>query len=299
MEIIDISKRQFNKLKKLELEDEISNDEGEIFLFNNINWKYGKNEFLYKKFYTTDRQYFANKLYTITMLKDYEKSLGIKELVIPQFLTSIDGNVNGVLIKKIDADNLGLVLNNPKIDKKEKLKYMKMLGELINKVHTQEVLPFVFGDLHPYNFMIDRDKDKLYAIDLDAVYLNTNYPPGTHYLFINDVIGDFPNKYESNAYGVVTPTKDTDLLCYTFMLLNVIAGFGSKTTAGVNGFSIEDYYMYVTYLEKLGFGKDFIKCIRSVYSNRENDNPYFYLDDINMDRLGEASYSVYKYKMKR
>ena len=49
MEIIDISKRQFNKLKKLELEDEISNDEGEIFLFNNINWKYGKNE-LNKKF---------------------------------------------------------------------------------------------------------------------------------------------------------------------------------------------------------------------------------------------------------
>lgn len=297
METITLTKKQLNSLKLYHMEKEIMNTEAEIFILDKGNWHYSKSNLLLKKLYMTDLLYMSNKLLTVSLLNSKKKEIGLDELVIPKHLVSSDNELIGFTIPHIkDSMNLGVFLKDLKVDISQKIKYLSKVGELLRKVKTirdKNILNFYFGDLHEYNFLLKEKEEKIYAVDLDSSYLNTNYPLPSHYLYTNNNISNFSNKYRANELGITYPTENSDLFCYNMMILNTIAH------DKVSRLDMVDYFNYINYLEYLGFGRDLLKSFKRLYSNGNNINVSSFLDQIPIDKSGESLYKVYDLKRKK
>ena len=310
MKTITLTKKQFEKCSPYIIDKDIVNSEAEFYIINKGKYK-GK--YLMKKLFINEGKIFANKLLTISLLNDMEHELGIEELCIPKHLISVDDEVIGFSIPKINNPrNLGLVLNNPKVDSLDKLRYLEEVGNILRKIQKQNVLDLSIGDLQPYNILIDKN-NKLHIIDLDSAYINTNYPIPSFYIsnkntFVN--LTDFGTKYnlvnfveEEEKEGdktsvvkiptrLVRPDTNSDLLCYNFMIINTLANYK------INNLDVSTYHDYITYLETLGYGEDIINSFRNIYSNADNVNPVDFFSDIPLDKVGLARYKVYKKNMK-
>ena len=306
MKTITLTKHQFEKCSPYIIDKDIINSEAKFYVINKGKYT-GK--YLMKKLFVNEGKIFANKLFTISLLNDMESKLGIEELCIPKHLISVDSEVVGFSVPKIDNPrNLGLVLNNPKIDSIDKLKYLKKLGNVLKKIQKQNVLDLSIGDLQPFNILLD-DNDKMHIIDLDSAYLNTNYPIPSFYISNKNTFKnllDFDTKYnlvsfieeeEKNGDEItivkvptrlVRPNLDSDLLCYNFMLINTLANHK------MNNLDVSTYHDYITYLEKIGYGENIIKSFRNVYSNASNINPVNFFSEIPLDKVGPALYKVYQ-----
>ena len=75
------------------------------------------------------------------------------------------------------------------------------------------------------------------------------------------------------------------------MILNTVIANGK-----ISKEPLTNYYEYLNYLKKLGFGKDIIKIFQNVYTGADNVNPVDYLDQIPINKLGEANLKVYQMK---
>lgn len=117
MKTIHINSRQLKKYKELKLSNDIPNTESIIYEMSDTK--------LLKVLFIKERESLASKLYTVSLLSDYEEKLNIKELVIPQELVSIDGLVSGFTIPYIKGENLGEILKNPKVQTKNKIDLLK------------------------------------------------------------------------------------------------------------------------------------------------------------------------------
>lgn len=290
MEILSLSPKQLDKLKRLPLPNGVFNDESEIYIMDNRKCL-GKEKLLLKKLFITEGDCIANKLYNISLLGDNKDKIGIDELVIPNYLVAIKRKIEAFTVPLIEGENLGIIINNPKISNEKKLDYLYKVGRLIKKTQKLEDkgIKFNFGDLHEYNFMVGKD-DKTYAIDLDGSYLNTANPQPSKYLIENPNLGLFPTKYTGNEYGLIFPDNNSDLLCYNMMLLNAIG------RSEVSKMNIATYYEYINYLRSLGFGSDIIESFNRVYSTADNINPCEYLDQIPNNEIGEAGVKIFEYK---
>lgn len=294
MEILSLSQKQFKKLKKLPLPKGVVNTESEIYILDNKKFN-SKEKLLLKKLTVIGESYISNKIYNVSLLGDNKDRIGIDELVIPNYLVSIDGKVESFAVPKIEGSNLGSIINNPKISNEKKLYYLYKVGKLIKKTQKLEDkgIKFNFGDLHEDNFMVGKKDDKAYAIDLDGSYLKSSYPQPSKYLIENPNLGLFPTKYISTGTGLIVPNDNSDLLCYNMMILNTIG------KDEVSEMDIAGYSEYISYLKTLGFGKDIIKSFNSIYEAADNINPYEYLDQIPNDKIEEARVKVFKYKKSR
>lgn len=291
MEAITLTHRQFEKLDSYPIQNGILNTESRFYLLPRKE-KWNEKVYLLKYLYIQDQETMANKLFTVSMLGDKIEQLNIKELTIPKHLVVIDHKIVGFTVPKENGENLGLLLNDSTITNEEKIKYLYLVGNLIKRVqnNTKYIMPFHFGDLHAYNFLLERDKNLLHAVDLDSAYLDTGYPSPSYYLCRNRCLGNFPEKYHQNDSGIIVPDDNTDLFCYNMMLLETVAR-GKITTIG-----IEAYYDYLNYLKDLGFGKNLIHSFERLYWPTENINPCDYLDEIPVDKLGMAGLKVFTYK---
>ena len=115
-----LSRRKLKKYKKLKLSKDIPNTESIIYEMSDNK--------LLKVLFIKERESLASKLYTVSLLSDYEEKINIKELVIPQELVSIDGLVSGFTIPYIKGENLGEILKNPKVQTKTKIDLLKKIG---------------------------------------------------------------------------------------------------------------------------------------------------------------------------
>ena len=88
MEILSLSQKQLDKLKKLSLPKGVINTESEIYILDNKRCN-SKEKLLLKKLFVTEGDYIANKLYNISLLGDNKEKIGIDELVIPNYLVAI------------------------------------------------------------------------------------------------------------------------------------------------------------------------------------------------------------------
>ena len=160
MKTIHINSRQLKKYKELKLSKDIPNTESIIYEMSDTK--------LLKVLFIKERESLASKLYTVSLLSDYEEKINIKELVIPQELVSIDGLVSGFTIPYIKGENLGEILKNQKVQTKTKIDLLKKIGLFIHKLEKSHSgnINFNFGDLHPYNILVN--KEGLHFIDLDS-----------------------------------------------------------------------------------------------------------------------------------
>ena len=106
MQSINISKRKFDGLKRLELPKEVMSTEANFYKFNYL----GKVK-VFKSLHKTSGPIFANKLFTLEMLNEYREILP-NSFVIPESLVSVEKEVRGFALPLIKGITLESYLAN-------------------------------------------------------------------------------------------------------------------------------------------------------------------------------------------
>lgn len=279
---------QYNKLKMFDPGDGVTHCESKLFT---IGSRMGNNIRLFKEYNNISDEYFCKKLYNLNILIQYRELLKekIPELVTFDSLAIVGGEIKGAIMPFIEnSTNLELFLKDNRNSLDDKLKYLKKIGEILEKLKHIEGFPYKFflSDLHEANFIIDSNRN-LRVCDLDSACFSNSIYFNSKYLFLNPIIDDFPIKYKSDDNNINIPSRNTDIFCYITILLNTL----SRTN--FTNVSIQQFYSYMNYLEDLHFPLDLLNCIEKIYRNCDNENPLPYLENIPMNTAYQAHHLVY------
>lgn len=290
MKIISISKKKFQELKKIELSREIFNTEGTIYDF-----EYRGNKKILKTLYTLNGHTFANKLYTIEML-DSNKEYLPSSFYIPDYLCTVESEIIGFTVPKVEGTNLSIILSSNDVNYKEQIYYLKKIGEILNQLHNiRKYTPLnsiYINDLHDSNFIVDNNNRELKVIDLDSCKICSNEPFAARFLTPVSMINEV-DKYkineDKNSNGYIDPNSDSDMYCYSMIILNYL--YGNK----IGNIGIENFYEYLNYLESIGVNKELINIFsKLLVGNCKNENPLNYLDSLTSEQICRAKKLVYE-----
>lgn len=177
MEVINLSSRSFKGLRTLELPNTVYNTEGKIYIYEDKD-KWNKRIHLVKKLYINSGPIFSNKLATINSLVDYEGQIGIPEFVYPEKLLTVNREIVGFTMPYVPSTNLKEVLTSSKTPAEVKIKYLKDIGTILEKM--EEVRKYAdLEDFYLNDFDPNKDTD-LYCYIITV--LNTLFGRETHRL---------------------------------------------------------------------------------------------------------------------
>lgn len=296
MKTINLSKKKFESLKEVELSKNIFNTEGKIF-----DMKYKNKDKILKRLYNDIGVVFANKLYTLEMLDFYKDNLP-SNFVIPDYLVSLDDNVIGFTLPKIEGINLSDYLNEKSISNKEKLYYYMKIGETLNQLKNirkySQLKEIYINDLHESNIIVNPQNKELNIIDLDSSRIFNNGSFAARYLGCSFFIQDKPHKYiyndnaKLNGPGTLFANENSDLCCYNIMILNYL--YGDKITR----MNPDEFYNYLEYLKKIGVNKNLLDIFYGLTLTKDNKNPLNYLDSLTETQIARSKKLVYEYNRK-
>lgn len=303
MESVNISKKKYSELTELEITKSISNSEGRILVANLRN-----KIKVFKSLYRLNDDIYAEKLKTVALL-DYYRDILPTSFVIPDSLCSVQGQIVGFSEDIIQGDVLSTVLSSHRVDLETQIHYLKEVGRLLEQldsIRNKTELDTIFiNDLHSANFMIERSTGDLKTVDIDSVKIGDNKPFPSKYLspkaLFNKVehryhvyqkteeekVSDTP-KYDYKAlFGYIDPDKNSDLYCYIIMILNFLLG------DNINKYSIEDYFDYIYYLDKIGIDHNLIDAFCRIVNTCDNDIQIDALDTLTYEQVAKAHKNVY------
>lgn len=279
MDTINISKKIIKKADELKLSS-IESSEGDVIRDPKDPQKALK--LLHKK----SEVNFSNKLYTINSLIDLSERIDMPEMVFPECLLTVDDEVVGFSMPLINGVTLAEILYNADIDISIKAKYLKQIGNILDKMASvRRKYPnsnWYLNDLHECNFVVNLEQQKLYTVDLDSCRILGNHPFLSKYLSAFSPLIDFPEKYHTDFQiscgGDFIADENADLYCYAMLVLDFLYG------AKINYASKEEYFRYLEYLKSIGVPQELVDAWSKVYSNDNNVNfahlldslPYFY-----------------------
>ena len=291
MQIINMSKTKLNSLEPLILPKNVTSTECELFKYP----YYGKEKLL-KKLHRTDGIIFANKLYTIEALNANKDSMP-SNFVLPESLVSINKKIEAFTMKYIKGINLSVILNNPDITYEEKIHYLKSIGRILEQMQNirkyTNLNNFYLGDIHEDNFLVERDKQEIYIVDLDSYKIAGNKSFPGRYLTNSSLI-----KYNNTKYQTLSQTDDladykidenTDIYCYIIMILNYLYD------GRVDRLSLDKFYDFINYLEDIKVNIELIECFNKIVVGGNNINPCNYLDTLTPKQVAGAR-RLYKKK---
>lgn len=291
MQIINMSKTKLNSLEPLILPKNVTSTECELFKYP----YYGKEKLL-KKLHRTDGIIFANKLYTIEALNANKDSMP-SNFVLPESLVSINKKIEAFTMKYIKGINLSVILNNPDITYEEKIHYLKSIGRILEQMQNirkyTNLNNFYLGDIHEDNFLVERDKQEIYIVDLDSCKIAGNKSFPGRYLTNSSLI-----KYNNTKYQTLSQTDDladykidenTDIYCYIIMILNYLYD------GRVDRLSLDKFYDFINYLEDIKVNIELIECFNKIVVGENNINPCNYLDTLTPKQVAGAR-RLYKKK---
>ena len=291
MQIINMSKTKLNSLEPLILPKNVTSTECELFKYP----YYGKEKLL-KKLHRTDGIIFANKLYTIGALNANKDSMP-SNFVLPESLVSINKKIEAFTMKYIKGINLSVILNNPDITYEEKIHYLKSIGRILEQMHNirkyTNLNNFYLGDIHEDNFLVERDKQEVYIVDLDSCKIAGNKSFPGRYLTNSSLI-----KYNNTKYQTLSQTDDladykidenTDIYCYIIMILNYLYD------GRVDRLSLDKFYDFINYLEDIKVNIELMECFNKIVVGGNNINPCNYLDTLTPKQVAGAR-RLYKKK---
>ena len=291
MQIINMSKTKLNSLEPLILPKNVTSTECELFKYP----YYGKEKLL-KKLHRTDGIIFANKLYTIEALNANKDSMP-SNFVLPESLVSINKKIEAFTMKYIKGINLSVILNNPDITYEEKIHYLKSIGRILEQMQNirkyTNLNNFCLGDIHEDNFLVERDKQEIYIVDLDSCKIAGNKSFPGRYLTNSSLI-----KYNNTKYQTLSQTDDladykidenTDIYCYIIMILNYLYD------GRVDRLSLDKFYDFINYLEDIKVNIELIECFNKIVVGGNNINPCNYLDTLTPKQVAGAR-RLYKKK---
>lgn len=291
MQIINMSKTKLNSLEPLVLPKNVTSTECELFKYP----YYGKEKLL-KKLHRTDGIIFANKLYTIEALNANKDSMP-SNFVLPESLVSINKKIEAFTMKYIKGINLSVILNNPDITYEEKIHYLKSIGRILEQMQNirkyTNLNNFYLGDIHEDNFLVERDKQEIYIVDLDSCKIAGNKSFPGRYLTNSSLI-----KYNNTKYQTLSQNDDladykidenTDIYCYIIMILNYLYD------GRVDRLSLDKFYDFINYLEDIKVNIELIECFNKIVVGGNNINPCNYLDTLTPKQVAGAR-RLYKKK---
>jgi len=289
MKVISISKNNFKKLEHLKLSKHTWNTEGNVYEFS-----YRGQEKVLKKLFHQSGTIFANKLFTLEMLDTYKEYLP-DNFYIPDSLISVDHHIAGFTIPRIQGDNLADVLVSKDLTNREKIYYLKKVGETLEQLKNirrySDLKDIYINDLHESNFMVNHNKKQLYVVDLDSCKIAGNIAFPAKYLTPSALLNDTPSKYQinddANIPGYVTANENSDLYCYNMMILNFLYG------ENMNNISVSEFYDYLNYLKFLNINDELLNYFDRLANNNRNKNPVNYLDSLTDEQIYRARKNVY------
>ena len=276
MNIINLSKKQYEKLEELSLPRDIMNTEGKI-----LKLTYHRKNKVLKELYYQNGYIFANKLYTLEAL-DSNKSLLPKSFIIPDSLVSVHHSIIGFTTPMMPNINLATILKSKDLTYREQLYYLKKIGELLQELKTirtyTNLKDIYINDLHEANFLCNPKTKEMHVIDLDSCKIGNNSAFAARYLtpfsLLNQAVGKYDIVNDNNQPGYIKPDENTDLYCYNIIILNFLRG------KNINNATIEEFYNYLNYMDMIGISKDLLQVFNKLLASTENENPYLMLDEI-------------------
>lgn len=290
MKIITLSKSKFEQLEPLKLSKESTNTEGRIYDFN-----YRGAHKIIKKLHYESGKVFANKLYTIEMLDTYKEYLP-DSFYKPDYLISVSGDIKGFTVPFVEGTNLTDILNDKSKDYKEKIYYLKKIGELLEQMHVirkySPLKDLYINDLHDSNFIVNEQKRQLYVIDLDSCKIANNNSSPARFLTASSLLNNVNGKYNINQddsiYAHVIADSNSDLYCYNIMILNYLYG------DNVDRMSILEFYKYLNYLDDLKLNPNLLEAFGNLVINKKNINPEMYLSSLTYEQIGRSKKMIYQ-----
>lgn len=312
METISLTKKRFETLDRYELPNYVYNTEGSLYVLP-IKNRWNTQMKLLKRLYLTNGQVFGNKLQTINSLIDSREELDIDEIVFPEKIATVGGEIVGFTMPLIDSINLSTALRSREISNERKIKYLKQIGAILEKMKLRReytsVSDFYINDLHESNFIIDTHDD-VRVIDIDSCKINGNGIFNSKYLssksFINEIYKyqknsnnskyktyeDTYHKYSTDISGAFVPDENTDLYCYIIVILNFLY------EDNVSRFNLEEFYEYIDYLQTIGIDKELLDIFDKIVSGSTNENPAELLDSL-IPFIGRSNHYVYNHIKKK
>ena len=292
MKIVNISQQRANNLRKYDIK--CLNTEAILYYFS-MKKKWVKEDKIFKKFFVTNGKEFSNKMYTINSLIDYKDKINIDELVIPDCLVSINSTIVGYAMDLINGVNLSQIIYDSKIDIKEKIRILKQIGEVLEKMKNvrkyTSVNDFYIGDIHEENIMVTNDGD-IKVIDLDSSKILNNQASPTRYLQSLKRKGIiFNQKYNIDEVNpdIITPNIQTDYYCYMILLLNTLY------QGDITKLDMKDFYLYLEFLKSIGINNELLDNLNNIYTSKPNHNIEYLLDSIGNEAY-QARKEVFKMK---
>ncbi len=264
MQVINISRRNLDKMNRLPLSNKVFNTEGELFIYDHKNNWRNSRELLKIYFLYEDEQYLADKMNVVNQLLANKEAIDMEELVLPEALVTVSGQIRGFSMPYIEnAVNLQVMLDNPKVRLKRKLEILKEILLILKKVESLKDMSgkFYLGDIHEGNFIWDVDSQKIKAVDLDSSYINDSAISISKYLTFNQYFENMPEKYpiEPKSNRII-PNRESSLACFWYMFLNALSG------EQVYNWSMNKYYNYISYLVKQKVDPNIIEDLNNMYT---------------------------------
>lgn len=287
---IYLTRQEFNELETFHPKSSAPSNEGIFKLF-----KIDGQTKLIKAFHYTHRLNTIKN--NIDILITYKEILNeyLPMLVLPEdyvFIENLNNYQIGCTLTPIKGTNLQDILTDETYNYKKKLSLLKNLGALLEKFGSIPKFPYkiYIGDLHEGNIIVTKGK-KIKLIDTTSLYIDTNFCEAqpSKYLEFNEEIKKekYSTKYKMQSNDLIIPNKNTDIFCYTFIILNTIA------STDIAHIPLSVLNNYLDYLEYLKFNKDFLYCVTKLFSTSDNQNPYEYLNNITSKQLRKAHYLEY------
>lgn len=299
MNIMNMSKYDLKKMKKFSLANGLINTEADLFILkvkNGWNTEYK----MLKMFYNNSGLGFSNKLFTINELIDKKDIIAMNELVMPEKIVVVNDEVRGFAMPYIKSISFETVLNDNKIDNLKKIEYFKQISSILKNMDEvrkkSELSDFYLNDIHENNFVLNSETDKVNVVDLDSCKIGGNKSFAAKYLTIYAPISNMNSKYkinnDINFSSYIIPDKNTDLYCYTMMILNFI--FRGKAYL----MSKDKYYLYLDYLRSIGYSYNLLDKFSKIYEYVDNELISDELDDLSNEMIYKSHNKIFEFKIK-
>lgn len=230
---------------------------------------------LIKLYIHEDKDYLHNKKKDVENLIRFGKEFNIPEIIIPTDILKVNFRFKGIILPKLEGKNARIYLTSTKVPIKTKIEILKQIGTILEKISKLDNGKFAFADVHNDNFFVTKEKShiKTYAVDADSMKMYDSKGRLNFYVAYNINLRNF-NKYGRLDNFIGEASYQTDLLCFIMMVLELI----SNNEKIVN-ISVDDYFKYLDYLDKLGFNSDLLTCFANIYDDSiDNTTPLPYLD---------------------
>ena len=291
MKTVNISKKAYASLESMDIPKEVTNSEAQM---KYIVTKKGREVF--KSLYYLEGEKFGSKLYILEMLNSYRDILP-ESMCIPDSLVSVHGKIKGFTVPFCEGTNLTMLLRDSNVPIDVRLQALKKVGYILDSLSLMRkyspLKDFYINDLHSGNIIYNPHNDTMKIIDLDSAKIaNSSVYPAKHLtpfsLFNKMEDKKFTRLEENPCGGFVKPDEQTDLYCYYMMILNFL--FGDN----INNISKDDYYIYISYLKRIGVSSDLIYCFDHLFNYTDSENPVGLLDSLTSEQIYRAKRNVFE-----